>query len=272
MGNDEFFDNLWNDYLSVTPQAGRIHQLFINDGNTIVNDHVAFRTFNISPINLTELDHQLARLGYRPYESYRFKEKKLNAWSYLAGEEGQPRIFLSELRVEELSLKAQAIINRCCKQIDPALCQSPSVFSAGRLWETPTWDDYQSLLAESEYAAWVLAMGLRPNHFTISVNHLKEPYIGYVLSKLGEADIPLNQSGGVIKGGRKDLLEQCSTLADKMVFEFADGERHTIKTCYYEFAKRYQEADGRLFEGFVSASADKIFESTDRSTNEEVSC
>jgi hypothetical protein len=44
--------------------------------------------------------------------------------------------------------------------------------------------------------------------------------------------------------------------------EFANGERHVIPTCYYEFARRYPDADGKIYEGFVAASADKIFEST----------
>ena len=47
--------------------------------------------------------------------------------------------------------------------------------------------------------------------------------------------------------------------------EFAGGERHVIPTCYYEFALRHRDADGRLYEGFVAKSADRIFESTHRS-------
>jgi hypothetical protein len=37
----------------------------------------------------------------------------------------------------------------------------------------------------------------------------------------------------------------------------------TIPGCYYEFARRYPDADGKLFSGFIAGSADKIFESTD---------
>jgi hypothetical protein len=37
-----------------------------------------------------------------------------------------------------------------------------------------------------------------------------------------------------------------------------------IPGCYYEFAKRYPDADGKLYSGFIAKSADKIFESTDR--------
>ncbi|MGL4837356.1 MAG: DUF1338 domain-containing protein, partial [Shewanella sp.] len=33
-------------------------------------------------------------------------------------------------------------------------------------------------------------------------------------------------------------------------------------SCFYEFALRYPKANGELYTGFVAASADKIFEST----------
>ena len=43
---------------------------------------------------------------------------------------------------------------------------------------------------------------------------------------------------------------------------FNQGE-FEIPNSYYEFAKRYPSEEGKLFQGFVAASADKIFESTD---------
>jgi hypothetical protein len=73
----------------------------------------------------------------------------------------------------------------------------------------------------------------------------------------------INESGGRVKGTRADLLEQGSTLADRVSIMFAD-DAHVIPTCYYEFALRYPDRDGRLYEGFVPASADRIFESTHR--------
>lgn len=42
---------------------------------------------------------------------------------------------------------------------------------------------------------------------------------------------------------------------------FSDGKKQ-IPSCYYEFAKRYKDSDGKLYQGFVAKSADKIFEST----------
>ena len=68
---------------------------------------------------------------------------------------------------------------------------------------------------------------------------------------------------GAIQGSAAQLLEQSSTRADRLTWAFADGEAE-IRSCYYEFAKRYETPDGALFDGFVPTSADTIFESTDR--------
>lgn len=73
----------------------------------------------------------------------------------------------------------------------------------------------------------------------------------------------LNKSGDAIKGTPADLLEQSSTMANEISVQFADGI-YKIPSCYYEFAKRYKMPNGSLYQGFVAASADKIFESTNR--------
>ena len=71
----------------------------------------------------------------------------------------------------------------------------------------------------------------------------------------------LNSSGGEIKGGPQVLLAQSSTMADKIEVEFSNGKK-LIPSCFYEFAQRYKMPTGELYQGFVTASADKIFEST----------
>jgi hypothetical protein len=45
-------------------------------------------------------------------------------------------------------------------------------------------------------------------------------------------------------------------------FNFVEGT-FEIPSCYYEFALRYPDTDGKLYSGFIAKSADKIFESTD---------
>ena len=36
-----------------------------------------------------------------------------------------------------------------------------------------SYEEYHSLLVESEYAAWMAAFGFRPNHFTVFINALE---------------------------------------------------------------------------------------------------
>ena len=106
-------------------------------------------------------------------------------------------------------------------------------------------------------------MGMRPNHFTISVNHLKKmDEIGDVMTAVRMSGFNLNGIGGIVKGSPSLLLEQGSTMADKIDFEFGDGECHAIPTCFYEFAKRYKNSNQELFTGFIKESANLIFEST----------
>ena len=73
----------------------------------------------------------------------------------------------------------------------------------------------------------------------------------------------LNDSGGEIKGTPSELLEQSSTRSEMIQVNFSDGIQE-IPGCYYEFARRYPDADGHLYSGFIAKSADKIFESTDK--------
>ena len=147
----------------------------------------------------------------------------------------------------------------------PAVAAAPSVFWAGRPWAPLRFADYERLSNESEYAGWLAALGLRPNHFTVSVNHLARLRgVSDVLDFVEAAGYRINAAGGRVKGTPDVLLEQGSTLADRIAVEFAEGPR-IIPTCYYEFALRYPGPDGALYEGFVPASANHIFESTHRS-------
>ena len=73
--------------------------------------------------------------------------------------------------------------------------------------------------------------------------------------------ISMNPEGGIIKGSPDVLLEQASTLADEIQIDFDQGVK-TIKSCFYEFAKRFKQADGQEYQGFVAANANEIFSST----------
>jgi len=67
----------------------------------------------------------------------------------------------------------------------------------------------------------------------------------------------LNSSGGEIKGTTDEGLVQSSTLAEKVKVQFSDGI-YEVPSCYYEFAQRFPGKDGKLFQGFIPESADKM--------------
>ena len=263
MDCEQFFAHLWQKYLQLTPQAAKIRQLFVDQGNSIVNDHVAFRTFDVAPISIDELEHHLLGLGYKHYENYQFAQKHLLARAYLPKNPRHARIFLSELITAELSSRAQEVIYAACQTIDEYATRGESIFWGGRLWSMPSWQEYNILLNESEYAAWLIVHGLCANHFTLSVNALNEPNLEYVNARLQQAGFRLNGEGGAIKGTPEVLLEQSATLADRVDMIFRDGDIHSVPSCFYEFAKRYHDGNGRLFQGFVPDNANKIFHSTD---------
>lgn len=190
---------------------------------------------------------------------------------------------MSELLVAELSEKSQSII----KKYTGAIASDPvddldlnnalevGAFFHRPLWTLPSKQDYMDLLAESEYAAWVIFNRYYLNHYTISVHELKDGYddlakFDTFVESLG---IKLNTEGGKIKISPDGLLKQSSTVAEMQDAEFAAGERLAIAGSYVEFAERLplpefahlQRKDLKREhrrEGFETGNADKIFEST----------
>jgi len=257
----ELFNNIWQHYLEVTPSAKKVHQL-LGSGNDVINDHVAYRTFNLEKVNLDKLAAHLLTLGYKECGEYHFAAKKLYAKHFEHSDSTMPKVFISELLVEQLSMQAQQIIHQLVDSLDENLVEKYDFLYSGKNWNI-SFADYQTLLAESEYAAWLSAWGYRANHFTVSINHLEHfNCINTVNSTLKTNGFTLNSTGGEIKGDQSVMLEQSSTLADKALVEFSDKVVE-IPSCFYEFAKRYPSNNGELYSGFVAASADKIFESTD---------
>ncbi|MFQ6372576.1 DUF1338 domain-containing protein [Shewanella sp. YIC-542] len=257
---DSLFAGLWQDYISMAPSAAKVHQLLAN-GKAIINDHIALRTFNLPKVNLQVLAAHFEALGYQACGDYVFEQKKLRAKHFEHPDATQPKVFISELMVEAFSPWLQQTVAQLVAQLTEDATRADDFLYSGRHW-TLDYATYCRLLEESEYAAWVAAFGYRANHFTVSVNHLPGfPTLESVNDALKNAGFVLNGTGGEIKGSAAVLLEQSSTMADRIPVSF--GERIVeIPSCFYEFARRYPKPDGKLYSGFVAASADKIFEST----------
>ena len=260
MNTNTFFDALWADYLNFAPSAGKIHQV-LGGGHEIVNDHIALRTFNTSDLGLDAMEPLFLAMGYQRGGEYAFKTKKLLARHYEHPDITVPKVFISELLLQEFSDGLQAQVASQLAQMNMGGIRDAALLYSGRHWNL-SHEQYQALLAESEYAAWLSAFGFRANHFTVNVNVLPGfDSVVQVNEKLKAEGFALNASGGEIKGSPEVMLEQSSTMADKVLVGFSDG-RFEIPACFYEFAYRYPQADGSLYQGFVEASADKIFEST----------
>ena len=290
----QLFQILWRHYIAKMPQARKAIKIVEKQGDIFINDHVAFRTFGLEGLGIATLEQIFLNLGYKKMDYMNFADKKLNAYWYYPPDLTQPKVFISEIRVAELSTSAQEIIRRYTHDIKTPItnlnfekpeAMAPLLSSAARPWPVPTYADYQTLAKESEYASWTLAYGNELNHFTISVNFLKKIKGLQALNDLLEANgIKLNDAGGKIKGTPAELLMQSSTVADQVDYAFADGT-HCIPYSYLEFAERFpirastplreyatagqaqHSAPSTIpysdyYQGFVPGNADKIFEST----------
>lgn len=261
---ENIFEKLWAEYVERTPSAEKIKDLFIQQGNQVYNDHVAFRTFDDDRVNIEVLATPFIEAGYVECGDYHFEKKKLYAKHYEhSTDKNAPRVFISQLLTKEFSYELQATVKNMIDAIPVSELNPTTLVFSGRLWEQPSFDVYEKLLEETEYAAWLYVNGFCSNHFTVDVNKLETfDSLEGVNTFLKENGYQMNTSGGEIKGTPEQLLEQSSVLADRIPVDFKEVTKE-ITSCYYEFAFRHPMLNGELYSGFIAGSADKIFESTD---------
>ncbi|WP_461643678.1 2-oxoadipate dioxygenase/decarboxylase family protein [Labilibaculum euxinus] len=259
----EIFHRLWKEYTKQNPSAQAIHDLFTKEGEQVINDHVAFRTFDDPRMNIQVLAKKFLKAGYEYKGEYVFEDKHLNAVHLEhPSEENAPRVFISELILSKFSEEFQKTIKRRLNSVGNAYYADPDLIHKGSVWGKPSYADYQSLRNESEYAAWLYVHGFRVNHFTVSINALqKYNSIEKVNQFIKDNGFEMNTSGGEIKGTPEKLLQQSSTLSEIIKVEFEEGV-YEIPACFYEFAIRYPDENGQLFSSFIAANANKIFDSS----------
>ncbi len=261
---DTILDQLWRVYTEQNPQVKAVYDAFASRGEQVVNDHIAFRTFDLPEINISRLASVFQRNGYEMQGEYLFPEKKLYARHYEHANPKYPKVFISQLELDSFSDKFQKIIRETVAKIDINALLSDEFIYSGVLWDKISFQTYNELRKESEYAAWLYANGFVANHFTVSINHLKTfpKGIREVNAFLKEKGFLMNANPNEIQGSAEKLLEQSSIKAGIQTKEFIEGS-FEIPGAYYEFAQRYRDAEGKLFESFIADSANKIFESTD---------
>lgn len=261
---------------------GLLEEGILDSESAFHNDHIAFRTMGVANLGIASMEKIFLHYGYEKKDYLYFEEKKLNAFWYHPPSPEYPRIFISELRVTELSNSTQEIILKYTNEVttdpvDSLDLNNPIAvdhFLHKALWSLPTLSDYKSLLLESEYAAWTIYNRYYLNHFTISVHELLkcndlESFNNWLEAK----GIQLNDSGGKIKKSPDGLLWQTATVAQMIEATFSDNKKMMISGSYVEFAERKvlpefnhlpKDAIRREHrrDGFEAKNADKIFEST----------
>lgn len=285
---EKILEGLMRRYKDRVPDVNKVTEALIKQGiiksqADISNDHVAFRTMGVPQLGIQSFEKIFLKQGYLPKDEFFFEGKRLNARWYAPPSPEYPRIFISELRVEDMPEEIQAIIKSYTDEVktDPVDSlnldsgEEVDLFLHQPLWRVPTWDDFKKLQAVSEYAAWVIYNRYYLNHYTISVHDLKEGYntIGEFNNFLEQIGIVLNDSGGKVKISKDGLLQQSSSVSQMVEAEFAEGIKQMIPGSYVEFCERKvipqyehlvpdQVKREHRRDGFETGNADKIFEST----------
>ncbi len=284
----KILSSLFKTYSERVPDVRKITKAMIDEGlvssqTDIINDHIAFRTLGVKHLGISSFEKIFLAHDYKRMDFYHFKSKKLDAFWYSPPSSDLPRIFISELKVDTLSPKAIKIIKSYTNTVnsDPVKDlntndhKEVTSYFQTPLWRLPSLSDYETLLSESEYAAWVIYNRYYLNHYTISVHDLPEPYnnlesFNLFLKKIG---IKLNNSGGEIKTSKDKLLRQSSSVANLVTAFFNNKEKKNIAGSYVEFAERNPLPEFSNLpikdlkrkhrrEGFETTNADRIFEST----------
>lgn len=289
---EALLSGLMKRYMARVPYVEKVISAMLNENlikstSVLENDHIAFRTFGVKHLGISSLEKVFLHYGYQKKDNYYFESKKINASWYAHPSNKLPRIFISELRVSELSQQSQNIIYSYTNTVKKDPVDSLDLDDASKVdtflhssqWRPPIWEDYKILRAESEYASWVIYNRYYLNHFTISVHNLPEKANTIELFNdfLIRNGIVLNDAGGLIKVSKDGKLKQSSTVAQIVNVPFFNRLNRVvvkpISGSYVEFIERQvldifkhlpQDKLKRehLRDGFETENADKIFEST----------
>ena len=290
----ELLDTLWDRYRQRVVHVRSYEQLIADAGATFVNDHIAFRTLaGQNPITgIASLSRLFEALGYRAANCYQFEDKHLSAIHFQHPNGQFPKLFISELKLWELSPSARDILRRSVSRHRPPIAEDVLLglynLNRGELadraellkaavsclqdlpWPLPEKNDVVTVNKESQYAAWVLVHGYNVNHFTSLINsHGVESLndIEKTIAALQRAGVPVKSE---IEGARGTKLRQSATEAAVIDVPVLDQGRESTMSwtyAYFELAERGFLIDpetgtrGR-FEGFLGPQATQLFEMT----------
>ncbi len=291
-------DRLWSNYCDRVEYARRYRDLVLQKGGRVVNDHIAFRTFNTrtgqQPAGMEAIARLITPLGYEAAGAYEFKDKFLVAKHYQHEDPLMPKIFVSQLEVTELPREHARALNEAVadaqnlldtdtqamlrfpdtmlSQYDEGLTDRLYKFITQRPWSPPPREVVTEINKVSQYAAWTLLHGNNVNHFTAYINEQQVPEwpdIVTTSAALKAAGVPMKDS---IEGEPGSKLRQTATQAVDEDCEVREEDGRTGKLrwsyAYYELAERgtVPGPDGKpvRFNGFLGAQATHLFEMTKR--------
>ena len=293
---NELLKRLWGQFINRVSYANTYSQLVTQKGGNVVNDHIALRTLNThtgeQPAGIHAIKHIIEVLEYKPVGKYRFSRRRLNAVHFEHPDPTFPKIFVSQLEVEELPGWAQNIINETVKDAPYLLSDvgiellqllkkeggitaeaaqylvDDLVQYFRRPWEPPLKEDVIKLCDVSQYGAWVLLHGNSVNHFTAFINFQDVPDwpdLETTCKALEAVGVPMKDN---IEGAPGSKLRQSATRAvkEEVVVRGEEGpEKIDWTYAYYELAERgFIEENGKLklFSGFLGDQAQHLFDMT----------
>ncbi len=276
------WEHLWERYRNQVSYARTYEEMITSAGGTFINDHIAFRSLRLKhdgqDFGIGYLAQIAESLGYTPKDEYHFPHQHLYARYYQHPDQTLPKLFISELIVDELPTHIAEAIEKTVKnaklatfaQTDPGSWLK--VF--GTPWLPPLKSTVELVNTVSQYGAWVLLHGYGVNHFTGSVNHQNTPAFPDIESTaagLAALGVPMKE---VIEGDWGSGLRQTATKAVNTLVIVRDDQTGELVEipwtyAYFEIAERGMievtpGIQGR-FEGFLGQQAKHLFEMTKKS-------
>lgn len=297
----KLLDALWAQYKARVTYAQQYEKMVAERGGKVLNDHVAFRTFNAhvggQPAGVEGIARVFTALGYEQKDQYIFKDKHLTAWHYEhKTKANNPKIFISQLEVDALSLPtarmikdnvahAPDLLSSDDRELLKALAKGKALDKGtgdalvknllrffSRPWDPPQRSAIGPVNEESQYAAWTLLHGNAVNHFTAYINaqNVRDwPDLEATVEALRRAGLPMKDE---MEGERGSKLRQSSTEAVDAACEVTENNGRISKMmwsyAYYELAERGMVPGPKgkpvLFQAFLGAQATNLFEMTKR--------
>jgi hypothetical protein len=284
---------LWQDYSTRVSHACTYQKMILDAGGTVTNDHIALRSLRLivdSPqgkinLGIDYLEKIFITLGYVVAGEYTFADTHLYARHYQHPQQEEfdlPKLFISELIVDELPADIAQLIKQTVTKIQPPLKslveteitietiaqQLQKTFT--RPWQPPQLSVVEAVNQVTQYGAWVLLHGYAVNHFTGYINRQNTaayPDIETTADALAKLGVPMKAEieGNIVYG-----LRQTATQAVTELVTVTDDNGAEIQInwtyAYYEIAQRYPVEVApdkyQIFDGFLDKNAQQLFEIT----------